>query len=129
MKRNNFLNLLFYLILERENPKSFWKPYFDILPQSFEHLPMMDEKAMDELKGLLLWKQMKKYKETVEIKYNNLEKRIFRVFNQHFHHRMFNYQNFLWATLILDSRSIWINGRRHLIPVLDMINCCGDTFK
>ncbi|KAL7427129.1 hypothetical protein ACHAXM_000718 [Skeletonema potamos] len=27
-----------------------------------------------------------------------------------------------WATAILDSRSIWWNGRRHLCPLLDLVN-------
>ncbi|TYZ63782.1 hypothetical protein PybrP1_001842 [[Pythium] brassicae (nom. inval.)] len=30
---------------------------------------------------------------------------------------------FLWANAILDSRSIWWSGQRHLVPLLDMVNC------
>ena len=43
LRNNNQLNLLFYLILEKNNPESFWKPYFDILPIDFQHLPMMNQ--------------------------------------------------------------------------------------
>jgi hypothetical protein len=35
----------------------------------------------------------------------------------------FSFENYLWATAILDSRSIWWNGQRHLVPMLDFINC------
>lgn len=34
-----------------------------------------------------------------------------------------SFENYRWATAILDSRSIWWNGRRHLVPLLDTINC------
>jgi hypothetical protein len=29
----------------------------------------------------------------------------------------------LWAIAILDSRSIWWDGKRHLVPLLDLVNC------
>lgn len=31
--------------------------------------------------------------------------------------------NCRWAHYILDSRSIWWDGARHLVPMLDLINC------
>ena len=30
---------------------------------------------------------------------------------------------YTWATSILDSRSIWWGGVRHLVPMLDFVNC------
>jgi hypothetical protein len=30
---------------------------------------------------------------------------------------------FRWGHYILDSRSIWWNNKRHLVPLLDLINC------
>jgi len=33
---------------------------------------------------------------------------------------------FRWAAQILDSRSIWWNGRRHLVPMLDLVNAVLD---
>jgi hypothetical protein len=32
-------------------------------------------------------------------------------------------ENYRWAAAILDSRSIWWDGVRHLVPMLDFINC------
>jgi len=31
--------------------------------------------------------------------------------------------NYLWAYAMVDSRSIWWNGKRHLVPLLDLVNC------
>jgi len=31
--------------------------------------------------------------------------------------------NYFWGTVILDSRSIWWEGKRHLVPMLDFVNC------
>jgi hypothetical protein len=36
---------------------------------------------------------------------------------------IFTFENYRWATAILDSRSIWWSGKRHLVPMLDFINC------
>jgi hypothetical protein len=32
-------------------------------------------------------------------------------------------ETYRWAQAILDSRSIWWNGERHLVPMLDFVNC------
>ena len=32
-------------------------------------------------------------------------------------------ENYSWAMTVLDSRSIWWSGMRHLVPLLDLINC------
>lgn len=31
-------------------------------------------------------------------------------------------ERYLWATAILDSRMIWWDGRRHLVPLLDLVS-------
>lgn len=36
---------------------------------------------------------------------------------------VFTEANYLWANAIMNSRSIWWNGKRHLVPMLDFINC------
>jgi hypothetical protein len=36
---------------------------------------------------------------------------------------VFDEKAYTWASYILDSRSIWWNGGRHLTPLLDFINC------
>jgi hypothetical protein len=33
------------------------------------------------------------------------------------------FEKYLWAFVIVHSRSIWWNGMRHLVPLLDLVNC------
>jgi len=40
-------------------------------------------------------------------------------------HHAFSRQQYYWATAVLDSRSIWWDGQRHLVPLLDSINCAS----
>ena len=40
-----------------------------------------------------------------------------------FDNQEFTFDNYAWAMATIDSRSIWWNGRRNLVPVLDLINC------
>ena len=37
--------------------------------------------------------------------------------------RAYSEQAYTWAHAILDSRAIWWNGQRHLVPMLDFVNC------
>ena len=62
-------------------------------------------------------------------KYKNLDEKVFRIFDRHLGKKLFSWENFVWANLVLDSRQIWIDGKRYLVPVMDMINCCGNTAK
>ena len=34
-----------------------------------------------------------------------------------------SFDTYQWASVILDSRSIWWEGKRHLVPMLDFVNC------
>jgi hypothetical protein len=36
---------------------------------------------------------------------------------------VFTRQHYLWARAVLDTRSIWWEGQRHQVPLLDMCNC------
>ena len=44
-------------------------------------------------------------------------------FPEAFPPELFTFDAYRWAHAVLDSRSIWWNGERHLVPLLDMINC------
>ena len=37
--------------------------------------------------------------------------------------KWFTWKRYQWASATLDSRSIWWSGGRHLVPLLDLINC------
>ena len=42
---------------------------------------------------------------------------------QVFHPDVYSEKHYRWAHAILDSRAIWWNGERHLVPLLDLVNC------
>jgi hypothetical protein len=37
--------------------------------------------------------------------------------------QMPSWQEYLWATGVMNSRRIWWNGQGHLVPLLDFVNC------
>ena len=37
--------------------------------------------------------------------------------------RAFSLAVYRWATAVIDSRAIWWDNRRHLVPMLDLVNC------
>eukprot|EP01016_Furgasonia_blochmanni_P010693 TRINITY_DN1457_c0_g1_i9.p1 TRINITY_DN1457_c0_g1~~TRINITY_DN1457_c0_g1_i9.p1 ORF type:complete len:394 (+),score=67.47 TRINITY_DN1457_c0_g1_i9:290-1471(+) len=127
MGPDSFHRLLFYLLSQRNNQSNFWKPYFDILPQNFMHLPIMyDDNVLKELRHTVFWGELQDQNNTINERFQFLQEKIFSQYDE-FDADVFSYENYRWATLILDSRTIWISGKRYLVPVLDSINCCGAT--
>lgn len=124
---SNYLNLLFFLMTEKHNMTSFWLPYLNILPSDYSHLPVNSVSAMQELVHLPIHSEIDRYNTSLHQRYYHLNRTVFSFFTQHFHEQHFTLDNYIWANYVLDSRSIWVDGKRHLIPVLDMVNCCGDT--
>eukprot|EP00742_Colponemidia_sp_Colp-10_P004263 GILJ01004548.1.p1 GENE.GILJ01004548.1~~GILJ01004548.1.p1 ORF type:complete len:447 (-),score=75.82 GILJ01004548.1:54-1394(-) len=120
---DNFHVLLFLLLQEMHNPKSFWKPYLDLLPRRVEVPLYFSEDELQLLKGSTLLKEIQQEGAQLDKKFEFLQKRIFEKYPRVFLKDIYTKENYVWATAILNSRSIWINGRRHLIPLLDMINC------
>lgn len=45
------ISLAFYLMVERLTPNSFWKPYFDILPERYSTVMYFTPTELQELKG------------------------------------------------------------------------------
>ena len=128
MGRDNFYEILLFIMAESKNEKSFWKPYLDILPQNFDHLPMYIVNYKVEFFGMKwLVDEIDAYTQKMDEGWEMVQDRILHEFPAIFDKNIFSLENFQWAWHILDSRSIWMNGKRHLIPMLDMINCCGDT--
>jgi len=42
---------------------------------------------------------------------------------KYFPSEVLTFQHYAWAMVVLDSRAIWWQGARHLVPMLDFINC------
>ncbi len=125
---DDFHELLFLLLHEYHVSKesSDFYPYLSVLP------------IQRELDVPLLWSQEELYQRLFpSVLFNNtLEyvertRRTFQAINnisvirEYFteYSDVLTESNYFWGTVILDSRSIWWEGKRHLVPMLDFVNC------
>jgi len=116
------LFLIYETMIRRE--ESEWWPYLALLP-SFEELSneiplLFDEKKLDFLSGSDIRLLALNHRQNARQKFQEL-------FSIHAVSESlgeaFTLENFLWAHAIIDSRSIWWSNKRHLVPLLDLVNC------
>mgnify|MGYP006076518873 FL=1 len=123
-----FHELLFHLIYERFvlREESFWWPYLSLLPHGKDNMQPIyySVDALKRLEGSMLHAQVLAQKEKVSKSYKSVKRVVFDTI-EFFktHAEAFSYENYKWAHAILDSRSIWWTGERHLSPMLDFVNC------
>lgn len=124
-----FHELLFHLIVETKvlREKSFWWPYLDLLPSANEtQFPIFwNESDLVVLNGTPIDAVVRQHRAEIAGKFRAIDRAIFqhKDFAGLFPAEAFNEDTYTWAHAILDSRSIWWNGERHLVPMLDLVNC------
>jgi len=107
-----------WLIHERSEPTSFWKPWIDILPESVPSSLNFNEEEMAELEGsmmqsitarrkLLLAQEHKQVLETVQVNYTAL-----------FPSDVFTVEAYTWASTIVASRGIVVASGETTVPLL-----------
>jgi len=150
---DDFHELLFLLIYEQHvsGKDSFYWPYLSLLPTPLDqvivptrwtHEEMMERlapshilnnlveyqsqqvKTFQSLTGILPVKSFfteldAKLREEAGLPAKATEKSLLDTFES----EVLNWETYVWAQAILDSRSIWWEGKRHLVPMLDFINC------
>jgi histone-lysine N-methyltransferase SETD3 len=125
-QKDDFHTLLFFLMHERfvQKDKSFWWPYLTLLPTIKDYTEnnpfFFSEEKLDHLLGSPILKKVGENRERSEKTFESIstDPAVKLAFGD-----AWNKDNFMWATTILDSRSIWWNGVRNLVPLLDLINC------
>ena len=131
-RADGFMELLFYLIherlIKRENSE-YW-PYLRLLPSPSDQVDSptawnLDNLHLSELKKYdsSITSSITAYIERQKRNYNSIMnvpevKEFFQAIPG-----LLTFEHFKWAASILDSRSIWWNGQRHLVPMLDFVNC------
>jgi hypothetical protein len=104
-----------------------WWPYLALLPtpQEMEAPAFWSEEELEELKGTFVYDDVLAWKTHVHAKYTSVKKHVFDKFDAFMgdHAGSFSEDKYTWAHAILDSRGIWWNGQRHLVPLLDLVNC------
>ena len=123
---DDFHGLLFFLIYERfiNMERSVYWPYLQLLPLSHElDIPLLwnTDDTNKRLKPSSTLQSILEYQSSVKKLYDKISS--LDAVKSFFPSEIFTYDNYRWATAILDSRSIWWSGKRHLVPMLDFINC------
>jgi histone-lysine N-methyltransferase SETD3 len=131
--RDDFHELLFFLLYEtfvqKEN-SNFW-PYLRVLPSVKDvQIPLVweQDQILRLLSPSLIAPTAVNYRSRTLKKFDFLSnltevRDFFGPLKDSEGGAIFSLERYLWATAILDSRSIWWSGRRHLVPMLDFINC------
>ena len=127
-RNDGFDVLLLYLLHEQFviKEESFWWPYLDLLPSLDElseyHPLFFEEEDIDrymsgsDVRGSILnyqWRAAKKHN-TLS---SDLDANIILGSDV-----LLDKRKVLWAIAIIDSRSIWWDGKRHMVPLLDLVN-------
>lgn len=125
-RRDEFHELLFFLLQETfiTKEKSFFWPYLQLLPTVSElDIPLFwtPEERKDRLSPSHILPDSEEYASRI-LRFYQSGLRV-DLIASFFPKDVLTYENYAWAHAILDSRAIWWNGKRHLVPVLDMVNC------
>ncbi|CAN0022489.1 unnamed protein product, partial [Heterosigma akashiwo] len=124
--RHDF-DLVLLLLHEKfaRGPASRWAPYLDTLPSlaDLEAAPpplFYDQARLDLLHGSDVQLEVMNYQDQVKEWHRKFAAALGAA---GFGAGAAGFELFRWAQHILDTRSIWWGGERHLVPLLDMINC------
>jgi protein-histidine N-methyltransferase len=115
-----YIYLSAFLLAECSRPRSFWRPFLDVLPTSYAHMPACygpREQAL--LEGSCLRWRVEAMHEDLQSEYNELCQRL-PGFSR------FSYQGWVWARLVVLTRAfgLWVGEERltALVPLADMLN-------
>jgi len=118
--------LFLFVIYEKENQNSFWRPFYDTLPSYFTTSLHYTATELMELEGTNLFDETLQTKQQLQAFRDYLFPELSNQFPDIFPETTFSWENFLWARSLLDSRAIQlkIDGviKSNLVPMADMIN-------
>jgi hypothetical protein len=137
--RDNFHEVLFFLLFEyfSGGPDSYYWPYLALLPRPAEmDIPLLwagDGDVARRLGPSAIRSSVETYRSSVRNSFDKMSKigfiRKFFGLDAPDDYgvvggaSILTFENYRWATAVLDSRSIWWGGLRHLVPLLDLVNC------
>ncbi len=112
---------MIYMLIDRKNPTSFFKPYYDILPPTLSNMPIFwKPHELKYLEGSYLLEQIAERSEAIEQDY----RAICELYPKFVH--IATVEEFKWARMCVCSRNFGmvINGVQTaaLVPYADMLN-------
>lgn len=116
----NHCQVLVYMLLSRKKGNSFFQPYYDILPESFDNFPIFWGKdKLAWLRGSSLVDEIQERRKNMRSDYQTICHAV-PEFEQ------FTFEEFLWCRTAVGSRnfSIIVNGQKvtAMVPLADMLN-------
>jgi len=113
--------LMLYMLIDRKDPNSFFKPYYDILPPTLSNMPIFwSEEELRWLDGSYLQTQIEDRKFAIENDYSSICELCPNFAN------IATLDDFKWARMCVCSRNfgLVINGTRTsaMVPLADMLN-------
>jgi hypothetical protein len=125
-KRDDFHVLIFHLLQEAfgYGSQSLYWNYLRLLPSPQDmDLPLFwtSEEIQSRLSPSALMNDLLLYQHRSEKNYEMISQ--VPLLRNLIHQKILTRETYFWAISILDSRSIWWQGQRHLVPMLDFINC------
>ena len=113
--------IMIFMLIDRLNPKSFFKPYYDILPATLRNMPVFwNEDELSYLEGSFLLTQIAERNLAMENDYESICK-VAPEFRE-----VSSLNDFKWARMCVCSRNfgLVVNGLRTaaMVPYADMLN-------
>ena len=127
--RDDFHELLLFLVYETfvSGPSSPYWPYLFLLPKLSElDIPILwpNNTLADRLGPSHILPEVVRYRQSIQKRFKAFKD--ISIVANFSPAGIFTWDTYLWATVVLDSRSIWWDGKRHLVPMLDFVNCAED---
>jgi len=114
--------MLLLLNEARKGSASRWAPYVAALPTDFQDVPVTwSGDTLAPLKGTGVVRLVRRQRADLFKRWQRFKTEVAVAYPQRFD--WVSREDFIWASLVLNTRSIWWDRKRHLVPVLDMINC------
>jgi len=109
-----------YLLQERRNPNSFWKPYIDILPQHYRNLPIFfTQHELAYLKGSFTLGRIADRHAELKDEYDTIVRSVPSF-------ATYSLEEFIWGRSVVITRifGLMIGGTKTdgLVPMADMLN-------
>ena len=120
--QSNHTWLALFLLQEKMDSNSFWKPYIDIIPPTYGDFPQFyNSNELDQLKGSFILDMIKSRNLNLENEFNNIVKAIPEFCKK------ITLRDYIWARIAVVSRVFQIylgenNKTEGLVPMADMLN-------
>ena len=117
-----------FLLEERSNPRSFWKPYIRSLPRTLHHLPMFwGNQTRSWLQGSPFLKSVDENRKEIHREWEHILHAVPALREE------YDFEEYLWAASIVQSRSFAIaterdhkrcggSAEKALVPLADLLN-------